>query len=568
MRNIKSTSLRGAILRIMAMTVIVIVMLLFLLDGYMIQSYRDATKAEWKATLSRYTDGIKSDLDEINSDLYDIYNYDSNYEKLKTVKGVEALPCAYALEDRLQTQLLLKRRASGYVLFFDDMQKKRYFFGRESFSNAELEELKQQAEQLSSTDEVLRDWFYIVVQEKEYGIGIYRNGGISLSVVYSLDNSIKELEDELKNTGAEVFIEHNGKVLGSGKRSAEFESALEYQDEIRDGVYYYEIPVRRTDLSLHLAIPVNMWTFVNTQQMMVIVITLVVFLISLLFYRHLNKDLFRPMDDMIEDMRRIGGGDWSSGIHTSSRYKEVQQVIETTDRMIDEIESQKLLAYEKTIQEQKARMQYLSLQLNPHFYLNGLKTLNFLAIKGDNEKIQEIIILLSSYLRYLLQREDEMVTLEQEIAFTKSYVHLYQTMTDRRIIVDWRISRETTDCMIPRLCIQTFVENSFKYAKVGNVDIPLSLLISAGRFISEDKAYLEILIRDNGEGYKEELLTVLNEAPTEGGYSVGINNLKRRCGFLYKEEVQFAFYNDGGAVSDAFFPWIIRQSADERGRQD
>ncbi len=568
MKNKKTTSLRRVIIRIMALTVLVIVMLLVLLDGYMIQNYREATKAEWKTTLGRYTDEIKSDLDNINSDLYDIYSYDSNYEKLKTVKGVEAFPYAYAFEDRLKTQLLLKKRACGYLLLFDNAQKKRYFFGLESFSNAEIEELKRQAERFSAADEALRDWFYTVVQEKAYGIGIYRDGGVSLSVFYSLDNSIKELEDELKNTGAEVFIEHDGTVLGGEERSVRYEGALEYQDEVRDGVYYYEKPVRRADLSLHLAIPVNMWTFVNTQQIMVIVITLVVFLISLLFLRHLNKDLFHPMDDLIEDMRRIGGGDWSSGIHTSSRYKEVQQVIETTDRMIDEIESQKLVAYEKTIQEQKARMQYLSLQLNPHFYLNGLKTLNFLAIKGENEKIQEIIILLSSYLRYLLQREEEMVSLEQEIEFTKSYVHLYQTMTDRKIIVDWRVGQETMSCMIPRLCIQTFVENSFKYAKVGNMDIPLSLVISTGRFLSEGKEYLEILIRDNGEGYKEELLTVLNEAPTEGGVSVGINNLKRRCGFLYEEDVQFAFYNDSGAVSDVFFPWITRQSAAERGRQD
>ena len=561
MKNEKPTSLRKAMVRIMSMIVFVIVLLLVLLDGYMIQSYREATKAEWKTAAGRYADGIKSDLDELDSDLYDIYSYDSNYEKLKSVRGVEALPLVYALEDRLQTQLLLKRRACGYVLFFDDMQKKRYFFGRNTFSNAEMEELKQKSESFSAMDTTLRRWFYTVVQDKEYGMGIYRDGGVSLVVIYSLEDSIRELENELGKTGAEVFLEYDGKVLGSQEQQGRFEGMLRYQDEERDGVYYYERPVRGTGLSLHLAVPMKIWTFINAQQIMVVVIVLVVFLISYLFYRHLNMELFHPMEDLVEDMRRIGGGDWSSGIHTRSRFTEVQQVIETTDRMIDEIESQKLLAYEKTIQEQKARMQYLSLQLNPHFYLNGLKTLNFLAMKGDNEKLQEIIILLSSYLRYLLQREDEMVSLEQEVAFTKAYIHLYQTMTDRKIIVEWRVGEETLDCPIPRLCIQTFVENSFKYAKVGNVDLPLSLLITTSRFFSEEREYLEILIRDNGEGYPDELLTVLNEAPAEGGCSVGINNLKRRCGFLYKEDVQFAFYNDGGAVSDVFFP-IVKEQPD------
>jgi len=204
-------------------------------------------------------------------------------------------------------------------------------------------------------------------------------------------------------------------------------------------------------------------------------------------------------------------------------------------------------------------MQYLSLQVNPHFYLNGLKTLNVLAMKGDNERIQTIIFTLSGYLRYLLQLENELVTLEEELAFVQNYIELYREMLEREIDVNLNIREDTKKCLIPRLGIQTFVENSFKYAKLGNKDSSLSIGISAERFSSEEGEYLEIIVRDNGNGYDDALLAVLNDAPTEGNVSVGINNLKRRCMFLYDKDTQYAFYNDGGAVSDIFLPWTQRE---------
>ena len=63
-------------------------------------------------------------------------------------------------------------------------------------------------------------------------------------------------------------------------------------------------------------------------------------------------------------------------------FEELEQVNETLEVMVSEIKKQKLLFYEQTIEKQKAQLQYLQLQLKPHFYLNGLKTLNVLFRNG------------------------------------------------------------------------------------------------------------------------------------------------------------------------------------------
>ena len=393
-----ATSLQKVIFRVMFIIVGIVVLLLGLLDGYMIRNYQETTRAEWRNTLNRYAEDVKNDLDDINSDLYDINYYDTNFQMLSTQHGVEALPYVYELDERLKTQMLLKGKATGYVLFYDNLKSRHYFFRYESLPNIEIEELKNAAEKLSGTGSSRRGWLYTEANGKGYALGMYCGNGTSLCVCYCLEDSRSAMQDELKEINAEVFYEYEGEILGGSRDSAGAPEAVIYSDEVVNGSWYYGRQIRRDGLNLHMSVPMNLLSYLNLPQILIMVIAVFGIVITVLFYRRLKRELFSPMDTLITDMKRIGGGDWSGGIHSQSRFIEVQQVIETTDRMIEEIETQKVLNYEKTIQEQQARMQYLSLQLNPHFYLNGLKTLNFLAMKGEDERIQEIIIVLSGYL--------------------------------------------------------------------------------------------------------------------------------------------------------------------------
>ena len=84
-------------------------------------------------------------------------------------------------------------------------------------------------------------------------------------------------------------------------------------------------------------------------------------------------------------------------------FLEFTEVRQTLEKMVRELEEQKNLTYEEIIEKQKAQMQYLQLQLKPHFYLNGLKTVNALAMAHEDEKIQELVLNLSEHLRYLLR---------------------------------------------------------------------------------------------------------------------------------------------------------------------
>ena len=187
----------------------------------------------------------------------------------------------------------------------------------------------------------------------------------------------------------------------------------------------------------------------------------------------------------------------------------MQRTIDTVNVMVDEIQKQKMTLYEQTIENQKAQMQYLTMQLKPHFYLNGLKTLNALAMNGENEKMQDVIIKLSSYLRNLLQIEREEITLESEIDCVKNYVEFQQAALERPITIEWQV--EVEKCWyVPNLCLQTFVENSVKYAKTMSSARGLTIWIQIHELETEDGTFLDIYIRDNGTGFPEDVLEIIN----------------------------------------------------------
>ncbi len=164
------------------------------------------------------------------------------------------------------------------------------------------------------------------------------------------------------------------------------------------------------------------------------------------------------------------------------------------------LDLQLILSYQKTREkEELGIVQNYTDKVKPHFYLNGLKTLNVLVLEKNTEKMQNLILNLSAHLRYLLQSERELVSLKEEIEFTENYVEMQKNITGRMLECTITADLELETWQIPVLAIQTFVENSVKYAKVGSGQIPLKITVRAEHLTADEKEYLDLTITDNGQ---------------------------------------------------------------------
>ena len=98
--------------------------------------------------------------------------------------------------------------------------------------------------------------------------------------------------------------------------------------------------------------------------------------------------------------------------------------------MLDEIQRQKIGSYEQRLAAQQAQLQYLHLQIRPHFFLNCLNLVYSLAGEGKTGPIQDLVLDLSTYLRSVFKGGSKLVPLQSELASVESYVRIQQAGVD------------------------------------------------------------------------------------------------------------------------------------------
>jgi len=111
----------------------------------------------------------------------------------------------------------------------------------------------------------------------------------------------------------------------------------------------------------------------------------------------------------------------------------------------------------------EAQKQVLLNQLHPHFLFNALSTLKSL-IKENPEQAEEYSVKLSEFLRYSVQaHSNELVSLEDEIQFTKDYIDLQKVRFGNAIVFKMVIPDLSLQLKLPVFALQTLVENAIKH---------------------------------------------------------------------------------------------------------
>lgn len=258
---------------------------------------------------------------------------------------------------------------------------------------------------------------------------------------------------------------------------------------------------------------------------------------------------------MSRALENIQAGVWEVHFSASNRISEIEDVRQSVKTLLAEIEQYKIRFYEKELEKAKIHRQYLQLQLAPHFYTNCLKNAYYMLALKEYDNAEIFLQRLSVHLRYLLQKNAAFVTVEQELDFVENYVDMQKLMTRKSLSCRITADEEVMHKEIPILTLQTFVENSVKYARDAKGS-QLLIEISMKLRKTEDGNYLDITVRDNGQGYPQELLDAINQQnPVEKeGLGVGIINLQNRIQIFYGDNASWYFENGDGAVSELILP--------------
>lgn len=154
--------------------------------------------------------------------------------------------------------------------------------------------------------------------------------------------------------------------------------------------------------------------------------------------------------------------------------------------------------YHAQMQAQKAELQVLKMQSNPHFLFN---TLNLIAneVTKQPERAKELIYNLSDMLRDTVKLANEQwVTIEEELRLVEPYLLLQQKRFEDRLTFDIDCPSDLDSQLMPSLLLLPAVENAIKhgvspYAKAAHIGI----------YVNVEKGGIIIEVQDTGEPFDD-----------------------------------------------------------------
>ncbi|WP_172281751.1 2TM domain-containing protein [Chryseobacterium sp. LAM-KRS1] len=178
-----------------------------------------------------------------------------------------------------------------------------------------------------------------------------------------------------------------------------------------------------------------------------------------------------------------------------------------------EVVEQKLIA-----KSANAQFETLKNQLDPHFLFNSLNVLSAL-IDENPKQAQKFTASMSKIYRYVLEQKDkELVTVEDEIEFAKTYCELLKTRFEDSVDFIFDVRKEDYRRYVVPLSLQLLLENCIKH-----------------NFATSSKPLIIKVFSENDTLCIENNLQVREQIKESAG--IGLANIVQRYSLLTKRNV-------------------------------
>jgi two-component sensor histidine kinase len=234
-------------------------------------------------------------------------------------------------------------------------------------------------------------------------------------------------------------------------------------------------------------------------------------------------------NDNLEQLYRPGHPDWLSILMPNIL---IYWVILSSNLVFlynRQYQNEMVKASKLNAQLSNARLQALKMQLHPHFLFNTLHSITALVLKNENRDAVKMINRLSGLLRLTLDNIDtQVLTLEDEVEFTRRYLEIENIRFHDRLAVEWEIDPQALAAEVPTLILQPLVENAMRHGVDSNSGTSRIQIVA---HLQNDQVLLEV--RDDGKDLK--IISGQN-----GAAGLGLKNTRERLSELYGEDYRFS----------------------------
>lgn len=271
--------------------------------------------------------------------------------------------------------------------------------------------------------------------------------------------------------------------------------------------------------------------------------TFIALLLIPVLYLVISNLLLNPLRLVNQAHKRLQEGDLDYRIQEKANSIEYSYSFLSFNQMADQIKTLKIENYEKELDRQKMELKNLQLQIHPHFLLNTFNLVYTLAQRKETGAIQDIVIYLSEYFRYIFRSGKSLELFPKEQKLIEGYIRMAEVRYPDSIEVRYEYDPEISFVRVPPLLLHNFVENIVKYAVKQGQITHISLL---GQYID---GIVTFMIMDDGAGMSEEEVKNLDKRMRNGnidGEHIGFVNSLKRLRYFYGETADILISADVG----------------------
>ena len=366
-------------------------------------------------------------------------------------------------------------------------------------------------------------------KEKQY----FENDLLDIYLALQIDNTDKadykllQLDGNMKIIYSECADFQEGETLDIARGDEKTEEGFQ-----RNG-YYLLLKKNQMGFYYALSLPLSVCNReTNIWQKRSIIVSLIILALFYSIVLAIYQMIGKPIRKLREEIKETGKGNFEA-IKSDMGIEEFDQVLETISQMrrnIKQLQEQERTGYEL---RKKAELEKLMYQINPHFVLNTLYSVQWMAQKEGNLEIRGFVHDLMVILSYNLGKEKAVSTLRTEVEIARKYIEIQKQRYDFEIMLEVE-EGEYLDEPTIRMLLQPLIENSLQHGlgESGRLEVWI--------FEDTSRNYAAIIVRDYGEGLNMEEydricrpLGVEPESPQKAG-----------IGFRYVRYMLESFYGE------------------------
>lgn len=217
----------------------------------------------------------------------------------------------------------------------------------------------------------------------------------------------------------------------------------------------------------------------------------------------INRFIYHPMQLFEKEFRGLGKGSFETRIYQSG-IVEFDRLFEEFNHMKCQIRDLLIDVEKQEKEKHQLEIEQLIYQINPHFLLNTLNSIHWLAKINNQPEIANFVTELNSMLAYNLGKLEKKTTFRTEVAMLLNYINIQKVRYDFDAVIEIE-EGSYLDMPTVRMLLQPMVENAIRYG------IGSDGMILIRMFYEMKRNYVVIMIEDHGQGLTLEKLKKLQE---------------------------------------------------------